>query len=124
MPCRTVAGVADEKNVFHELLGSMGGRPPLGVVVALNSDPATSMEQDEDGEVWKRLGLDELKSGTHTDVTRTWHYHYVLRAILLRRWSAGTFALNVSGAVSGHDGDDGVHRVDQRQACRADMTKS
>jgi hypothetical protein len=49
-----------EKERFHDLLGSMGGRPPLAAVIALNSDAAGT---EGDGGIEKRLGLDELKCG-------------------------------------------------------------
>ena len=64
------AGPASEKEQLHEMLGSMGGRPPLAVVVALNayaSQGCTPLPGADGGSlsdgVRARLGLDELKAG-------------------------------------------------------------
>ena len=62
------AAVATEKQQLHELLGRMSGRPPLAVVLALNSTQGCQPLPGKDGgslrdEVRQRLGLDELTSG-------------------------------------------------------------
>lgn len=62
------ATIATEKEQLHELLGRMSGRPPLLVVLALNSTQGCQPLLGKDGgslrdEVHQRLGLDELTSG-------------------------------------------------------------
>ena len=62
------AGPASEKEQLHEMLGSMGGRPPLAVVVALNASQGCNPLPGADGGslsdgVRERLGVEELKAG-------------------------------------------------------------
>ena len=67
-PGITDAASAREKQQLHELLGRMSGRPPLVVVLALNSKQGCHPLPGKDGgslsdDVRLRLGLDELTSG-------------------------------------------------------------
>lgn len=67
-PGMTDAASAREKEQLHELLGRMSGRPPLVVVLALNSKQGCHPLPGKDGgslsdDVHMRLGLDELTSG-------------------------------------------------------------
>lgn len=60
--------LATEKEQLHELLGRMSGRPPIVLVIALNSKQGCSPLPGKDGgclsdEVRLRLGLDDLTSG-------------------------------------------------------------
>ena len=64
----SAAGPASEREQLHEMLGSMGGRPPLALVVALNATQGCNPLPGVDGgclsdNVWDRLGLEELKAG-------------------------------------------------------------
>ena len=59
---RMESGGERERELLHEKLFTMSGRPPLGAVIVL----ASHKEGVTADKLREQLGLDALKSGTHT----------------------------------------------------------